>query len=125
MNFEQVDEFAKELKKLQKKWRSLPADLFAAEKQITDLYVGQGPDDHLLEYRAAFFNGKRAAILQTLDDGREVVKMRLDVADLGRNDKVRLVFIAIRSKTTIQFIELYAKNDKEREDTKRIKKYLD
>ena len=50
--------------------------------------------------------------------------MRLDVADLGRNDTVRIVFVAIKTESTIQFIELYAKNDKNREDTARIRKYL-
>jgi len=78
----------------------------------------------LAEYRNAFFNNKRASILRLLEDGTEVVKMRLDVAVLGKNDKVRLVFIAIRRENSILFVELYAKNEKPREDIKRIQKYL-
>lgn len=121
MNFEQADEFKKEVKKLQKKWRSLSHDIVAAEIQIASLYAG---DADAQEYRAAFFNGRRATILQVLDDGREVVKMRLDVESLGTNSKLRVVFIAIVSANSILFVELYAKNDKPNADLKRIKRYL-
>lgn len=71
----------------------------------------------MLVYRDGFFSGKHVAVLKTTSRG-EAIKMRLNVADLGRNDKVRAVFVA-----TIKFVELYAKNDKEREDSARIKKY--
>jgi len=124
MNFNYVPEFEKELIKLTKKWRSLPDDLEGAKKRIKDLYIPQNENDQLLEYRNAFFNGKRATILQQLGDGTEVIKMRLIVESLGSNDKVRIIFIAIRSNDEIKFIELYAKNEKDREDQRRIKKYL-
>src|SRR5690606_306397 len=114
----------KELKKLTKKWRSLPDDLAAAQKQIVNLYVEQADVDDLQEYRAAFFNGKRAAILQTIGDDCEVVKMRLDCASIGTNSKVRLVFVAVYVDSTVTFIELFAKNEKAREDRQRIKRYL-
>ena len=74
-------------------------------------------------YRRGFFAGKTAAILYS-GDKIEVVKMRLDVVDLGRNDNVRIIFIAIKTVDSINFIELYAKNEKPREDVKRIRKYL-
>jgi hypothetical protein len=120
MNFEQVSEFKKELKKLHKKWRSLPNDIKDAQLLIKDIYTSNDQE----EYRKAFFNGKRAALLQKTDNGREVVKMRLDVASLSSDAKVRIVFIAIIEDSTVLFIELYAKNDKDREDLERIKKYL-
>ncbi len=121
MNFEQTNEFKKDLKKLQKKWRSLPQDIVAAELQISALYSN---DVDAAEYRAAFFNGKRATILQVLENGREVVKMRLDVESLGTSSKLRVVFIAIVTTKSILLVELYAKNDKENLDKSRIKKYL-
>lgn len=123
MNFEQVPEFQKDLKKLQKKWRSLPSDIKYTEPRIEALYTGDS-EQELAEFRAAFFNGKRATILQALDDGREVIKMRLDVESLASNDKVRVIFIAVRLDKTIRLVELYAKNEKSREDWGRIKKYL-
>lgn len=123
MNFDQTNEFSQDLKKLQKKWRSLPSDLSDAMLQIDRLYLEQEGVD-LVEYRTNFFNGKRATILQAFDDGREVVKMRLDVASLGSGNKVRIVFIAVRDRNTITFIELFAKSDKSREDSARLRKYL-
>ncbi len=120
MNFKQTPEFQKDLKRLSKKWRSIEADIEYAKPRIESLYTDS---DDIEEYRAAFFGGKRGVILHQLG-ASEVIKMRLDVAALGRNDKVRIIFIAVRSKDTITFIELYAKNDKEQQDQRRIKKYL-
>lgn len=123
MNFEQTSEFLQDLKKLQKKWRSLSSDLSDAMLQINRLYLPQNGVD-LTEYRSNFFNGKRATILQILNDGREVVKMRLDVESLGTGSKVRVVFIAVRDQNKITFVELFAKSDKNREDGNRLRKYL-
>jgi mRNA-degrading endonuclease RelE of RelBE toxin-antitoxin system len=122
MNFEQTPEFQKDLKRLSKKWRSLPDDIKAAQRDILPLYIEQEGVD-IVRLREAFFGGYKAAILTTTDSV-EVVKMRLDVADLGRNDKVRIIFVAVKSHECITFIELYAKNEKSREDQARIKRYL-
>ena len=121
MNFEQVPEFQKDLKALVKRWRSLPLDIKDAQLQITELYRA-GEDAN--ELRNLFFNGKRATILQK-GDTYEVIKMRLDVESLHSNNKVRIVFVALVEDGLIKFIELYTKNEKAREDQKRINKYLD
>ena len=123
MNFDYTPEFEKDVKRLGKKWRSIPKDIEATKKYITPLYEIRANDVEIEVYRRNFLNGKSATILQT-GEGYEVVKMRLDVADLGRSDKVRIVFIAIKTETAIRFIELYAKNEQSREDVQRIKKYL-
>lgn len=122
MNFDFAPEFAKDIKRLAKKWRSIPSDIEAAKPYIVPLYKQQADDVGVQEYRYDFFADKKAAILWT-GDGVEVVKMRLDVADLHSNSKVRIVFVAKIENETITFIELYAKNEKEREDKARIKKY--
>jgi hypothetical protein len=121
MNFEQTPEFKKDLKRLLKKWRSLPIDIEVAERNLVPLYVPQ-PDVDLMEFRKAFFNRKRAAIILS-NNMYEVVKMRLDVECIGRSDKVRVIFVAVNNEHTIRFIELYTKNEKEREDLERIRKY--
>lgn len=123
MNFSEAPEFSKDVKRLAKKWRSIPSDLEAAKVYIAPLYESLSDDVDINMYRGEFFSGKRAAILHTNGD-TEVIKMRLDVADLGRNDRVRIIFTAIKAIDTITFIELYAKNEKNREDDRRIKKYL-
>lgn len=122
MNFSESPEFKKEVKNFAKKWRSIPDDIVAAKQYIMPLYVQMDDGVDINQYRQAFFNGKNAAIIFSNSE-TEVIKMRLDVAYLNRNDKVRLIFIAIRSKDEILFIELYAKNDKPREDQSRIKRY--
>ncbi|MEI7918518.1 MAG: hypothetical protein WCH58_03985 [Candidatus Saccharibacteria bacterium] len=122
MIFDFADEFSKDLKRLRKKWRSLPNDIEYVKPRIVSLYT-QRSDIDLNQYRADFFSTKTATILSSSGD-TEVVKMRLDVESLGSNNKVRIVFIAIRNKDEIKFIEIYAKNEKSREDQQRIKRYL-
>ena len=124
MNFNETPEFLKGVKRLSKKWRSIPSDIEAAKKYITPLYKIMSEDVSVEDYRRDFFNGKNATILKNIDS-IEVVKMRLDVADLSRKSTTRIIFIAIKSANIIHFVELYAKSGKEREDVKRINKYLD
>ncbi len=117
MKFEQTLEFQKELKKLSKKWRSLPKDLKNAQKVINLLYNNQ-------LFRDNFLKSKKATILTTTEN-KEVIKMRLDCASLGNNKRTRLIFIGLKSENKVNFIELYAEdNNKSREDQKRINKYL-
>lgn len=123
MNFSETPEFKKDVKRLSKKWRSIPMDIEAVKPYILPLYTHQTDEVTANEYRRAFFAGKIAAILHT-QEGVEVVKMRLDVADLGRSDKVRIIFIAVKTNDTIRFVELYAKNEKSREDSSRYRSYI-
>lgn len=122
MNFSYAPEFKKELKTLSKKWRSLSADIEYVKPRIEALYIGDNQQE-LTDFRNAFFNGKRATILQKVDDV-EVVKIRLDVESLGSNNKVRVVFIAVIATGSVTFLEIYAKNEKDNVDTARIKRYL-
>ena len=125
MNFEQGKEFSKELKKLSKKWRSLSSDLHAVEKQIISLYADDYEDASTEVYRSAFFNGKRAALLRTTEDGAEVIKMRLYSSDLKSNSKIRLIIVVVVQQNKAAFIELYSKSDKESQNDARIEAYLD
>ena len=120
MNFEQTPEFAKELKRSSKKWRSLSADLEVLQKAIITLYEGANgiPASHI---RETFFATKKGAILRTLSENSEVVKIRLDCSDLNR-DILRVTFIHLEG--AVLLVELYAKNQKAREDTARLQKYL-
>ena len=122
MNFDYSPEFQKDLKRLTKKWRSLPRDIESVERDILPLYVEQKGVD-IIRLREAFFGGYKAAVLITTADA-EVIKMRLDCESLGTNSKTRLVFVAVKTEGMIRFVELYAKNDKPREDSARYRKYL-
>ncbi len=123
MNFDFTSEFKRDVKRLTKKWRSIPKDIEVSKRYILSLYEQRADDIDISVYRQNFFNGKTATILHATEH-YEVVKMRLDVADLGRSDKVRIVFVLIKTATTIRFVEIYAKNEKMREDVERIKRYL-
>lgn len=122
LNFDEAPEFQKDVKILKKSWRSIPSDIENAKLVIARLYVPiKGVD--MDEFRNGIFSSTRATILHSSDTG-EVVKMRLDCKSLGDDKKTRLIFIAIWTENTIKLIELYAKNSNEREDMRRIKKYL-
>jgi hypothetical protein len=119
MNFNQAPEFAKEQKKLSKKWRRLPKDLLVLQAAIVTLYKGVNglPVTHI---REAFFSTKKGAVLTVLSGDSEVVKVRLDSRDLD-SDKLRVTYI--QSGDNILFVELFAKNEKFRENQERITKY--
>lgn len=87
---------------------------------ILTLYEGANglPADHI---RKLFFASKKGAVIQAESNKYEVVKVRVDCADLNK-DILRASFIY--SGKTITLVELYAKNEKSREDISRIQKYL-
>ncbi|MDR3125804.1 MAG: hypothetical protein LBU20_01920 [Candidatus Nomurabacteria bacterium] len=122
MNFSESPEFAKEFKGFAKKWRSLKADLDDVKLTIEKLYTPQ-EGVKLDEFRELFFSGKRAAIIYK-SNTCEVVKMRLHCASLSKKELMRLIFVFTQTARDVTFIELYAKNEKSREDKKRIKKYI-
>ena len=119
MNFNESPEFQKELKALDKKVRTIKSDLEPVYALIERLYVSRDS----AELKNLFFDGKRATILHQ-SDAYEVIKMRLDTETHSMSGKLRLVFVVEISDGTVTFIELYAKNVKNREDQQRIKKYL-
>jgi hypothetical protein len=122
MNYDETPEFSRELKRFAKKWRTLPADIATAKQAIEKLYIEQ-EGVNLEEYRGFLFSGKRATTLEQTT-GCEVVKMRLDCAALGNKNLLRLVFIFIKTENGVLLVELYSKNERSREDAKRIKEYL-
>jgi hypothetical protein len=122
LHFEHSPQFAKDLKTLTKKWRSIPHDLDKAKLAITPLYIPIAGVD-MEELRDSFFATKRATILQS-DENYEVVKMRFDCAALRSDRKTRLVFVSFVKGSTITFVELYNKAENPREDPKRYTLYL-
>ena len=117
LSFEQTPEFKEDLKALSKRWRSLESDIASAEAALRVIYSGEE------EIYRQFFALNRATVI-TKTETAEAVKMRLDCKSIGNDKKTRLVFVAVKTEGTIKFVELYAKNEKPREDPGRIKKYL-
>ena len=120
MNYSRVPEFEKDAKALKKRVRSLEGDLERAKHLIEVLY--RRPDAEQTEFKKLFLAGKKATIL-TKAGAVEVVKMRLDTDTDSYRGKLRLVFAVAVDKAEVSFIELYSKNDKPREDQRRLRRY--
>lgn len=120
MNYSRVPEFEKDVKALKKRVRSLEGDLERAKHLIEALY--RHPDAEQTEFKKLFLAGKKATIL-TKTGAVEVVKMRLDTDTDSYRGKLRLVFAVAVDKAEVSFIELYSKNDKPREDQRRLRRY--
>jgi hypothetical protein len=110
MNFSGTEEFKKDYKRLFRKYPTLREDLGEIKKTLQ--YFPRG-------------TGKNFTVLQTRY-GTSIIKARLYSKYL-RNRSLRLIY-AYHKETQqiefIEFIELYFKGDKVREDAERIKEYL-
>ena len=120
MNYSRVPEFEKDVKALKKRVRSLEGDLERAKHLIEALYGRH--DAEQTEFKKRFLAGKKATIL-TKTGAVEVVKMCLDTDTDSYRGKLRLVFAVAVDKAEVSFIELYSKNDKPREDQRRLRRY--
>ena len=102
-----LSKFEKDFKKLSKRYRTLPDD-FA---QFIDVISAEPPKP-----------SNRIAII-TQHESLWIIKARLACMSL-RNHDLRIIFAYFTQERRVDFIELYFKGDKEREDRERIKKYL-
>ena len=126
MNFDDAPEFAKDVKALGKRVKTLKSDIKRALPKIESLYVQpEGlSDEQWTDYKNNFFDNKRATKLPGYPPEYDVIKMRLDTDTLQYKHKLRLVCVVVVSGDEITLVEVYSKNDKSREDARRIKKYL-
>ena len=107
MNFDQLPEFQKELKRLGKKYRSLPDDLQEFCKVVSAVPLGNTKHFNVITQTEVF----------------HIVKARLFCRYL-KGSSLRIVYAYFEQEQRIEFIELYFKGDKENEDRERIKEYL-
>lgn len=107
MNFNEINDFTKDFKRLFKKYKSLPNDFSEFKKIVSQIPLGTG----------------RHFIVLTNTGEIKVVKARLFCRYL-KGSSLRIVYAYHEKKQMIEFIELYPKNEKEREDNERIRNYL-
>jgi hypothetical protein len=109
MDFEYLNEYEKDLKRLLKKYRSLNTDL-----EIVKLILKSRP------YEKPPFSYR----IDNLGIENCVIKIKKIACDSlkgrGVNSGLRLVYAHFEVEQKIIFIELYHKNDKEMEDRERI-----
>lgn len=106
MNFSENDEFKKDFKRLSKKYLSLSDDLLEFEKVVTKFPFG---------------NSKHFTQLH-IKGNITIIKARLFCRYL-KGSSMRIIYAYSKDKQLIEFIELYFKGDKEKEDRARILKY--
>lgn len=109
MTFDELAEFKRDLKNLLKKYRTLNDDL-AVVKQVLAVTPDERPPfsfriDHL---------GIETCIIKVKKIACKALKGR------GVNSGLRLIYAYFPVQDSITFIELYHKNEKEREDQRRI-----
>jgi len=107
MNFNKLPEFQKELKRLGKKYKSLPEDLQEFCNVVSAVPLG---------------NGKHFNVI-TQTKLLHIVKARLFCKYL-KGSSLRIVYCYFKQEQKIEFIELYFKSDKEHENRERVKGYL-
>jgi len=108
MQFDEIPSFSKELKRLQKRYRSLPKDILSLKSLLE-----RQPEGNESRHWRGLHKSESLAVF----------KMRLACASLHSSD-MRLVYAYHPGDTKIVFIELYFKGDKANEDRELIKEYI-
>lgn len=109
MKFEELPEYAKDLKNLLKKYRTLKEDLEVVKKVLTI-----SPDERPpFSFRIDGLSIETCAI-KVKKIACKALKGR------GVNSGMRLIYAWFKDEKRIVLIELYHKNDKENEDKQRI-----
>ena len=107
MNFNEAPLFSKELKRLSRKYKSLPKDLEEFKQVIAVVPLGTSKHFNVLAD----------------NDQCVIVKARLFCRYL-KGSSLRIVYAYKEEHALIEFIEIYFKGDKENEDRNRIVEYL-
>lgn len=109
MEFVALSEFARELKRLGKKYHSLQNDL-----EIFKSVIVQYPQGNGSKHWNKLYERENVAVFKT----------RLACASLRGQDKMRIIYAFKYGNQQIDLIELYYKGEKENEDSRLIKSYL-
>lgn len=117
IKYETTVEFDKDLKKLCKKYRSIPEDLEVLKKTAIELFHFQGIDNSAIFPIPGFCTEKVVSCK---------VKKFASKSFKGKGAKsgLRLIYIWIPTEERIVFIEMYYKGVKENEDKERLIEYF-
>ena len=109
IEFDEIPEFKKDLKRLLKKYRTLEEDLEVVKLDLNDEPGESTPFSFRIENLHL-----KTCIIKVKKIACKALKGR------GVNSGLRLIYAHFPAEQKIIFIELYHKNDKENEDRKRI-----
>ena len=109
INFEELIDFQKDLKRLLKKYRTLTNDLEYVRKALNIYPTASPPYSFRIEGL-----GISTCVIKVKKIASDSFKRR------GVNSGFRLVYAYFEQEKRIVFVELYHKNEKENEDRERI-----
>lgn len=107
MDFDELPEFQKELKRLAKKHRSLQDDLLEFRSVISAVPLGNSKHFNVITQTEILY----------------IIKARLFCQYL-KGTSLRIIYAYHTAASKVDFIEIYFKGEKENEDRERIKEYL-
>ena len=114
MNFEELDEYGKDIKKLLKRYRTLEADIAIVKQVLTADPKERAP----FSFRVNGL-GIKTCIIKIKKIACRAMKGK------GINTGFRLIYAHFEKENRIVMVELYYKGDKENEDKERILKYFE
>jgi len=117
IKYEETLEFKRDLKKLSKKYRTLPEDLKVLKKAVIELYHVNKIDNNSVFPIPGFCNDKMLSYK---------VKKFASKSLKGRGAKtgLRLIYIFLIKENKVLLEEIYFKGVKENEDKERLEKYM-
>ena len=117
IEYSETHEFSKDFKKLLKKFKSLNEDLELAKRAAIELYHVRGLDN------ASVFEipGYGAAGIKIFKLKKFACKA---LKGAGNRSGIRVIYAFHEGNCRVEFIEIYFKGDKEKEDRERIREYV-
>ena len=116
--YKETANFLRDLKKLQKRFRTLDEDLVVAKTNAIELY-----HIHNIDNRSVFhIPGFQAENIQIFKLKKFACK---SLKGSGIKSGIRIIYAFSPTIKTVEFIEIYFKGDKDNEDKQRIGDYLE
>lgn len=118
MNYSETSEFARDFKKLLKKFPSLAEDLAIVKQYDIELFHCQKFDKHGIFKIENIGNSEDLQFFKIKKFACRALKGR------GSKSGIRVIYAFHCENCKVDFIEIYFKGEKENEDRERIKEYL-
>lgn len=118
MKYRETDEFARDFKRLLKKFPSLGDDMEITKKFRIELFHIQKIDNKSIFEIERIGNNKELQFLKIKKFQCKSLKGR------GSKSGIRVIYAFHPASLNVVFIEIYFKGEKENEDRERIKEYL-
>lgn len=120
--YKETESFKKDFKKLLKKYKTLEEDFKLLKIATIELYHLKSIDNNSIFLCEGLQNNN-------LNNKVEIYKIKKiacrSLKNFGCNTGLRIIYSYIKEQNTIEFIQIYHKNESINEDKNRIKKYLD